>query len=116
MTAKTHNMPYTSVLNKLDGTNLGDWDLKTNIALKHENYILNAPLPDLSTLDDGNMNVDPVSVEKHRLVLQLHECKMADGISMHQHVQKMIGLAAPRVHQLWKLDYYVGLEKATYII
>ena len=59
-----------------------------------------------------NMYQEPARVEKHRVVMQLYGCKMAEGASVRTHVQKMMGL----LEQLGKLGYNIELEQATYLI
>ena len=58
------------------------------------------------------MHKEPTSVERHRVFRQLLMCKMAEGASVHLHVQEMIGL----IDQLGKLAYEVNVELTTYII
>lgn len=58
------------------------------------------------------MYQEPARVEKHRVAMELFECRMAEGASVRPHVQKMISL----VEQLGKLNYKIDLEMATDMI
>ena len=96
-------MPFTSVHNKLDN----------NTKNQEKDNVLDAPLPNPPNDDEHtNMYQESIRVKQHRLTLQLLECKMTEGASVHQHVQYMISL----VEQLGKLNYHIDLEMVIDII